>query len=167
MQSHFKGGAEVKVGIPTGRLPWGRDGYDRAEGQASSTSPYLSLSGGTSLGRAWSVAPAACGMPNAGAPSASGLRPLSPATRRGASPAPRRGASPSSFPPSTEVRELQAALEPLQVDEFTCQRFLNANEGNVRKAVKQYRTFLAWRERERIDEVLLFCLHHQLPTHPP
>ena len=56
------------------------------------------------------------------------------------------------------VVELQSMLQsgdaPLHVDMFTCQRFLKANDGHVRKAAKQYRKFIAWRAAERIDEVL-------------
>ena len=53
-----------------------------------------------------------------------------------------------------EAAEVRTQLAPLQVSLLVCQRFVRANDGKVGKAVKQYRGFLAWREAERIDEVL-------------
>ena len=57
------------------------------------------------------------------------------------------------------VKELQVMLAPLPADELTCRRFIRANKGDIKGAAKQYRGFLAWREKERVDEVLKEPLH--------
>ena len=57
------------------------------------------------------------------------------------------------------VKELQLMLAPLPADELTCRRFIRANKGDIKGAAKQYRGFLAWREKERVDEVLTEPLH--------
>ena len=74
--------------------------------------------------------------------------------------------SPSTPYPPTEQTELQAvealrALFDTSIDNLTCLRFLRANDRHVKRAARQYRTFLAWRARERIDEV------RTEPLHPP
>ncbi|KOO31933.1 sec14 cytosolic factor [Chrysochromulina tobinii] len=57
------------------------------------------------------------------------------------------------------LKELQEMLAPLKVDEFTGRRFVRAKKGDLKGAAKQYRAFLAWRKKERIDEVLTEPLH--------
>ena len=57
------------------------------------------------------------------------------------------------------LKELQEMLAPLKVDELTGRRFVRAKKGDVKGAAKQYRAFLAWRKKERIDEVLTEPLH--------
>ena len=53
-----------------------------------------------------------------------------------------------------DAQALRAMLDIPDLSELTCQRFLRANDGHLKRAAKQYKKFLAWREREAIDGIL-------------
>lgn len=53
------------------------------------------------------------------------------------------------------VQQLRELLGPTcEIGEERAVRFIAANKGNIDKAARQYRDFLDWRARERVDDVL-------------
>ena len=57
------------------------------------------------------------------------------------------------------VAEMREQFAPMELDTFTCIRFLRANDLHVKKAAKQLRVAMAWREREAIDDVVKEAAH--------
>ena len=53
------------------------------------------------------------------------------------------------------VQQLREVLgRTCEISEERAVRFISANKGNIDKAARQYRDFLDWRARERVDDVL-------------